>query len=241
MTELVIESVKACSTTAKGPSGSDAEALRRRLRRLAFDVHDGPMQSLVVIAYGLRELQQTLRGHLGSAEHGAVTAQIDLMTSELATSEAALRTLLTSLEAGGVAEADLLDEIAAAELARFSRRCDAATEMIVQPDFLPDSHSQAVAIGAILREALNNIAKHANASEVLVCLQADEREILLEVRDNGDGFDPTAVAADSIGLSSMRERLSFLDGDLRITSKTGGPTVVTAIFRRWKPPVHSPD
>jgi len=235
MSTLACEPARFAPAVANESSLPEAEAMRRRLVRLAYDVHDGPMQSLIAVGYGLQQLRQELMRPtaVGDAP-GDLAAQIAPLLAELAAAEAGLRSLITTLERNGSAEIDTLDVIAATEIARFSRRCDAATEIIVQPDCRPDSHSQALAIGAVLREALNNIAKHARAEEVLVRLLEDQSEILLEITDNGEGFNPAATAP-GIGLASMRGRLRLLDGELEVWSAPGGPTTITARFRRWQP------
>ena len=118
------------------------------------------MQSLTAVGYGLRELQRTIDALLDwIGEPGVVAHQIREMIAELATAEVALRALITTLEGHGDEEIDTVDVIAAAEIARFSRCCNAAVEVIVQPDFRPDTHSQAIAIQYVLREALTNVAK----------------------------------------------------------------------------------
>jgi signal transduction histidine kinase len=210
------------------------EAMRRRLLRLAFDVHDGPMQSLVAVGWGLQQLREDITRGMGAGDTNLVATQLDLLGAELFGVEAGLRGLITMLERDGSAEIPTLEAIAAIEIAAFRRRCGAATEVLVQADVRPDSHSQELAITAVLREALNNIAKHAHADEVRVCLRADDAEILLEINDNGDGFNP-ATTGPGIGLTGMGERVRLLEGDLKITSASGGPTRVSARFRRWAP------
>ena len=236
MTDLAIETAPHVGPASwRDARLSNAEVLHRRLLRLAFDVHDGPMQSLTAVGYGLRELQRKFDARSEAmGERDEVAVRIREMIAELAAAEVALRVLITTLEGSGDAAIDTVDVIAAAETKCFSRRCNAAAEVIVEPAFRPDTHSQAIAIQSVLREALTNIAKHADARNVLVRVQASETEILLEIRDDGRGFDPNAVTPGSIGLKSMSERIGLLGGDLRILSRPGGPSVVTARLRRWQ-------
>jgi signal transduction histidine kinase len=217
------------------PTFQEVELLRRQLRRLALDVHDGPMQSLVAVGQGLTGLRDRLsvRGFESSTE---AAEQLALMVAELASAERALRELITSLEEGSKALLDPLDLIAREELARFSRACAASIELEVPSGVRPDSHSQEIAIRSVLREALNNIARHAQASNVCVQVRAHCAVIRLEVEDDGRGFEPAAVSADRIGLIGMRERLRLLGGEFEIRSKLGGPTRIRATFRRWRPP-----
>lgn len=212
----------------------ETEQLRRRLRRLALDVHDGPMQSLVAIGYDLTRLRD--RSAVGGFTSNTEAAeQLALLLAELANAERALRALITSLEDDGESLLDPIDLVAREELARFGRTCSASTELRVPSDVRPDSHSQEIAIRSVLREALTNVAKHAHASHVRVRVRVYRAIIRLEVEDDGHGFEPGAVSADRIGLIGMRERLRLLDGELTIRSKLGGPTLIRATFRRWRP------
>lgn len=68
------------------------------------------------------------------------------------------------------------------------------------------------------QELLNNAAKHAGASEILVDLSQDEDTVYLTVEDNGRGFDPETVRDDGMGLRSIRHRVKVLSGKLEIQS-----------------------
>jgi signal transduction histidine kinase len=213
---------------------SEVEALRRRLVRLAFDVHDGPMQSLAAVGYGLHDLHRDLaRESSASGPPADIAERVAELIAELGHAESDLRGLISLLEHGSP-EIDTVDVIAAVELKRFSRYSDVDSELIVDPlHFQPDTHSQALAIRSVLREALNNIARHSQAEQVLVRLQAGPDGVLLEITDNGVGFDPTTVSG-GLGLAGMHERVELLGGTLDVLSKPGGPTVVTALFTRWR-------
>jgi PAS domain S-box-containing protein len=85
----------------------------------------------------------------------------------------------------------------------------------------------------VTQEALNNVQKHAQTTAVCVALTQRARKVRLEVRDEGRGFDPSAVLAEQgpverVGLSSMRERVALLGGELEIRSKPGAGTSVVA-------------
>jgi len=239
MTELVVNAEPARATSPHDTPVSEAEALRRRLIRLTFDVHDGPMQSLTAISYSLHELERQLADpHAdGSLDREAIAIQLAAMNAELAAAEAGLRSLISMLE-HGKPEIDTVGEIATSEIALFNRSCAAATEAILDPPhFQPDTHSQAIAIRSVLREALNNIGKHAKANSVLVRIQASLNGVLLEITDDGCGFEPKSVPSGRMGLTHMSERVGLLGGSFDILSKPGGPTVVTALLRRWTPGV----
>ncbi len=85
----------------------------------------------------------------------------------------------------------------------------------------------------IAQEALNNALKHAEAESVVVHIGADNGNVVLEVTDDGCGFDPDAVdCAGGMGLASMHERAQALGGSLTITSapEAGTKVAVTVAF-----------
>jgi signal transduction histidine kinase len=81
------------------------------------------------------------------------------------------------------------------------------------------------------QEALANVAKYARASRVGVTLSYMEREVALDVRDDGDGFDPerrTAPVGGGFGLVAMRQRVEALNGTLEVESEPGSGTAISA-------------
>lgn len=81
------------------------------------------------------------------------------------------------------------------------------------------------------QEALSNINRHATASEVTVTLRRDDRCCVLEVADNGVGFDPLRVNPQSghgLGLVGMRERVAMVGGELEVVSQPGAGARITA-------------
>jgi signal transduction histidine kinase len=78
----------------------------------------------------------------------------------------------------------------------------------------------------VSNETLNNILKHAHATEVKVSLKKEADKIILEIQDNGVGFDVYSFGAQSgMGLSGMKERAEHFGGDLQIQSGTNGTTI----------------
>jgi signal transduction histidine kinase len=217
---------------ATGTTITEVEALRRRLVRLAFDVHDGPMQNLTAVGYSVHELQRRLQA-AQVLDVESISFDLDQILAQLAGAERGLRTLISHLERANP-EIDNLDEILDGEIDAFTRRCRAQLEVEAPANLPLDSHSQAVAIRSILREALSNIAKHAGAQRVRIRIEAGPAGILLEIEDDGRGFDPGVIHTDALGLAGMSQRVDLLGGDFDVLSRVGGPTVVTARFRRWR-------
>ncbi|MCJ7623312.1 MAG: ATP-binding protein, partial [Anaerolineaceae bacterium] len=95
---------------------------------------------------------------------------------------------------------------------------------------LPDIHARA--LFHICQEALANVAKHAHANQVDVSLWTTSDRTLLEVRDDGRGFDPSKIKRSiGHGLSNMRVRARNIGGDVEITSEPWQGTTTLA----WLP------
>lgn len=96
---------------------------------------------------------------------------------------------------------------------------------------------QVTALYRIAQESLTNIERHANASEVTITLKLIPGWLVLEIIDNGQGFDYQRYDKSSkktkvhqgIGLRNMKERLSFYLGDLTVNSKNNGTAVIARI------------
>ncbi|NSW53459.1 MAG: GAF domain-containing protein [Anaerolineae bacterium] len=80
-------------------------------------------------------------------------------------------------------------------------------------------------------EALNNVLKHAAATDAAVRVEANEDTVVLEVEDNGKGFEPThGILSEGIGMKSMRERAEQLRGSFEIFSRPGSGALVRAVI-----------
>jgi signal transduction histidine kinase len=106
------------------------------------------------------------------------------------------------------------------------------------PALPPDVH---VALYRIAQEALNNVVKHAEASQVTFNLRCTElpvgvdtkqrHRVELQVRDNGHGFEPSSVPPDRLGLSIIRERAQAIGADLTIESIPGSGTQILVVWK----------
>jgi signal transduction histidine kinase len=85
-----------------------------------------------------------------------------------------------------------------------------------------------LALYRVAQEALTNALRHARASRVQVNLHVEATGILLEVADDGVGFDRNDARAPGLGLAGMRERMNLISGTLEVDSMPGRGTIVTA-------------
>jgi signal transduction histidine kinase len=209
----------------------EAGAPRRQLVRLAYDVHDGPLQSLTAAGYSIHELQRRLAAS-ETVDAEAMAVELEQIVTQLAGAESGLRLLISRLEHGR-AEIATVGQVLDPEIDAFRRRCPIQVDVDVPTELRPDSHSQLVAIRSVVREALTNIARHSSAQRVQIRIDAGPDGILVEVEDDGRGFDPDDIRPDTLGLVGMRHRVELLGGEFEVLSAPGGPTVVTARLERW--------
>ena len=89
----------------------------------------------------------------------------------------------------------------------------------------------------IIQEALNNISKHSQAKAASLRLTSAQGGIVLEVKDDGVGFDrETAHRGDGFGLRSIQERVGLSDGVISIDSRESEGTVLRAVWRQPEVP-----
>src|SRR5262249_31533473 len=99
-----------------------------------------------------------------------------------------------------------------------------------------------LSIFRVLQEALQNALKHSGSQRFEVLLNHKSNQILLTVHDSGRGFDPAlAIKGRGLGLTSMKERVALVDGELSIQSqpKTGTTVSVRVPFRSRMKPAHA--
>jgi len=192
--------------------------------RLAADLHDGPVQELTALRYGLTRARN--RVQLGQPEQAeALLAELE---SELAAGITGLRRLLAELRPAVLdeqgLEVALHNQVRAFE-ATSGVACAISTGLAgrLEPDL-------ETVLYRVTQESLNNVGKHAGASRVTVSLAAEDGAVRLRIIDDGVGFDPAAAARllleGHFGLAGMRERVEMVGGHLSIDSAPGTGTTV---------------
>ncbi|WP_342667492.1 sensor histidine kinase [Deinococcus pimensis] len=206
---------------------SEELAIGEERNRIAREIHDGVAQSLAFCALKLDVAERQITRDPGKAAAEVATARTILREQirEVRRSIFALRPI--DLERFGLLETVrryVLD---------FGEQNGLRTTLNVDGEVTLSPGDEAT-VFRILQESLNNVAKHARAHEVHVCLHGAER-VTLEVRDDGQGFDPDLVSgrvssAGGLGLAQMRERVESLGGRYEVLSRPGEGTVVRAEF-----------
>jgi ligand-binding sensor domain-containing protein/signal transduction histidine kinase len=142
---------------------------------------------------------------------------------------AEMRSLLLELRPTALVEADIR-ELFRHLTDAFSGRSRIPLEYKIEGDCLlpPDVK---VAFYRIAQEALNNIVKHARASQVTIDIHCLNGQVAMCVCDNGRGFDPQTVTPDHLGLGIMQERAQNIGGVLTVTSRVDHGTQVVLTWQ----------
>lgn len=224
-------SLFACPALAEPlPVLADPEvAVREDLLRVAFEMHQGPAQHL---ANALMRLRMCL-ALLAEEPHQAQ----ELLYQSLECTQAALESIKASIDKLQYPPTTLVPRIQNYLCMTIDRlRSLTAAEFDVHMDDV-GTVSRAIAEGlaALGAEALTNAAKHADASHISVTLSARNGTLIMEVADDGKGFDPAALRCrsrdrDGVGLFLMKAQSRQLGGRLRIQSGPAKGTRVKAII-----------
>ena len=189
-------------------------------RRIARDLHDDVNQRLAMLAMDLRRIEKGEAGDL--ADIGGMVRSI---TGRLTAVSDDVRQMAYRFHPS------ILDDLGLMKAVRrlvddFSASTGVEAVYVHHDSLSPIPTDLATCVYRIAQESLNNVARHAKATEVEVELICDEGMITLSVRDNGVGFDAVNASQGRgrLGLLSMKERVRLVRGTLHVSSSPGGGT-----------------
>jgi signal transduction histidine kinase len=202
----------------------EGERAAMERQRIARDLHDSVSQSLFSTTLHVRTAQHLLDlEELDSS--GPVEDQLNEIGQLTRGALAEMRALIFELRPGALAEEGLI-----AALTKQASALGAREGLVIEVDgpserlpLGPEVEEQLYRLG---QEALANVVKHAGASSATIRIAARDDTVLIEVADDGRGFNPAAVGREHFGLRSMRGRVADLEGRLEVTSSPGRGTVL---------------
>jgi signal transduction histidine kinase len=190
--------------------------------RIGRELHDGVIQAL----YGVGMNLQATALRAGRQD---VEERLDASVAEIDRAIRDLRNYIFGLRPGLLADRQLAQAITqlASEVAS-----ESGVAIVTDLDSRTAAAlaSQAGDVVQLVRETLSNVARHAQATTCRVSLHTDGGWAVLEVDDDGLGFDTGGDTGTGHGLRNLRDRAHSLDGDLEITSGAGEGTTVRI---RW--------
>jgi signal transduction histidine kinase len=219
-----------------GESLREGETVHRRLihqcinaqeserRRLAGEIHDGVVQSLVGISYRLQALDKKMP----SGVDDGFRKNLKLLEDQLTCDINEIRFMLAGLRPPTLNGTSLFSSLDM-YLKNFGIKNNMQVDLLV-PEELPIlSRDAQINIFRIFQETLNNVEKHSEASEVSVEIDIGLKNFFMTICDNGRWFHVIKKRglARHLGIASMRERTELLGGKFSIKSESGQGTTVT--------------
>jgi len=186
--------------------------------RIAKELHDGAIQALFAVGMGLQGSallagDDDLRGRLQNA-----VEELDRVIRDL-------RNYIFGLRPGILADRQL-DQALKGLVEEFQLRTGVLAIADVDPAAAAELTGRAADVVQLASEALSNVSRHAEAATCRVSLYRDPDGAVLEVDDDGRGFDPAAATGTGQGLGNLRERAESLGGRAEIQSAPGEGTRV---------------
>ncbi|KQX30162.1 CHASE3 domain-containing protein [Variovorax sp. Root434] len=231
------------------------EALQRERNALEDEVLERTA-SLAELATHLQDVRETERGYLARELHDELgslltAAKLDVarLKSRLTDAPDATQRLqhLTELLNSGIAlKRRIIEDLRPSSLSNlglvasleilgreFGERSGLQIEMVLEPVIMDESRQ--LTIYRMVQESLTNIGKYAEASEATIVLKNYENHVIVEVADNGKGFDTQRMRPSTHGLAGMRHRVEAARGKLTVSSTPGRGTRLSAMLPIVKP------
>jgi PAS domain S-box-containing protein len=198
-----------------------AEAERHRLAR---DLHDAVTQTLWSAS-----LTADILPRIWERDPEEGRRRLESLSRLTRGALAEMRTLLLELRPttlGGLKLNDLLRQFTTT----ITNRSGLPIELALVGDDEPPPDVK-VGLYRIAQEAMNNVVKHANASQIMVCLHCEPDSVELVIKDDGSGFDLASIPPGHMGLEIARERAESIGATLEIVSQADCGTQVTVVWR----------
>lgn len=196
-------------------------------RRIAADLHDGVIQDLAGLGYVLPTTSREFRGDSNLDQARSV---LERATSIVQHDTALLRAMIADLYPPNLEGEGLRDAIE--QLVQSEALAGGLVAELSIPSDLSISHEAGRLTYRIIREALRNVVKHAQAHHLFVDVKESGDRVLLRVQDDGrgPGADPGRSTEGHLGLRLLRDTLTDFGGDLEIQAADGGGTKLVATF-----------
>jgi len=199
-------------------------------KRIARDLHDGTIQNLVAIGQRIELARDALTEQPLPQSQQQLTEIKAMVTEAIAN----IRQFSRDLRPLTLEDLGLIPALRHLAM-RLNQEEGVSAELRIEGDAIDLSQDLEVAIFRLVQEALNNIRKHARATQVDITVRFLSRQTILEVRDNGIGFEVPQNTTDlatkgSFGLLGLEERAALFGGDISIQSAIGQGTIIRVIL-----------
>lgn len=186
--------------------------------RIGKELHDGVIQALFAVGMGLQ-------GAAAMSTDAETARRLDDAVTEIDGAIRDLRNYIFGLRPGILADRQL--DQALRQLAKeFEEKTEVVTVVDVDADVAAALASRAADVIQMARESLSNVGRHAHASTCRVSLRRKAGSAILEIDDDGGGFDQSESRAGGQGLANLRTRAEALGGGVDVASSAVDGTTI---------------
>jgi signal transduction histidine kinase/ligand-binding sensor domain-containing protein len=197
------------------------ESQEAERKRIAAELHDGLGQSLVVIK------NRAMLGIKKGDDPERVAKELGNISDSAAQALEEVREITNNLRP------QLLDRLGLTKaLTAMCKKVSGVVEVeceVADIDGLFNENEE-IGLYRIVQESLNNVIKHSSASDASVNIKRETDRVIIQINDNGRGFDPATVKR-GLGLTGLHERAQLLRGELSIDTKSGKGTTISVNIR----------
>ncbi len=203
-------------------------AVLEERQRLARELHDAVTQTLFSASLIAEVLPRLWTRNQAEGER-----RLEELRQLARGALAEMRTLLLELRPAALTEANL-DELLRHLTEAITGRARTPVALTIEGDCRLPPEVQ-VGLYRITQEALNNVAKHAKAGQAVVSLRCQPRQVELQIKDDGRGFEPEQVSPEHLGLGIMRERAETIGAAFGLQSWPGQGTQIEVVWSKPAP------
>jgi signal transduction histidine kinase len=205
-------------TERRGRELQRLQVLEER-ERIGKELHDGVIQSLFAVGMSLQALAT-------SSSEPETARRLEAAVEDVDGAIRDLRNYIFGLRPGILADRQL-DQALTELTSEFGARTGVVTVVDVDGEVASVLASHAGDVVQLAREALSNVSRHGHATTCRVSLRRGDGGLILEIDDDGRGFD-VGTTTWGMGLQNLRERIESLGGTLEVESTAGEGTTIRA-------------
>lgn len=204
------------------------EGQEKERQRIARDLHDTTVQNLTAMIHKLEFCQQIVDADVIRAK-----IEMQLMMNTIRETVEGMREIIYNLRPMSFDDIGFRDTLLRA-VEKLRKNTDTKIEFCINGDICKMTPAYELTILRIIQEAINNSKKYSNAEKAEIILTYKENQIVLEIRDNGIGFDIEEHKSEQqnsgFGISMMKERVYLLKGQIEIYSEKGRGTDIRVVL-----------
>ena len=228
--KLAEESIKASHQQLRALAGRLQFAREEQRKQIAREIHDEMGGALTALKIDLSSLARSAPKSWHKIKSDSFLSKIIGMTKLIDETIGTVRRIVTELRPSILDDFGLMAALEW-QLWEFQKRTGIQSEFVSTLEDVNIDEKLSITVFRIFQEALTNVARHANATDVIATLYKEADSLVLKVEDNGKGISEDDIHnTKSVGLIGMRERAFFLGGTVNISGDPSKGTTVSVQF-----------